>query len=503
MSKVGKPNVTGVDVTPFVVIPQPVKEYFNKAGATTGATNTQIVTWNSTLFKDTLSSILNYEQSSTLGDSFTALKRCKVSVGFYSSTVSISNGGYEVRLLKNDITGASNDTLDFSGGTIATGAGPEIDAVRLGGTYQLEAGEILRFYVSSAAVFNLSGTCRISLEAEATSDQILTAPETFSTDTAPLTYAGSGTYTLATLDDAPVGTFITYTYTASSNTRVQTVAAPTQTTSSMNTNGILLTPRAYNATGAAATPATFLIQIGKGLLGFTPTAFISLDKVTPFETNLYGAVAGTAEYGVITNYDPITGILTLDSGANFSASTTVRYCGLTLITNASNAAGYMTVTASKNPALTGLGLGTVAARGVNTAGTSIVNGATGILTYDTVKTYDTNVALNASTGVFTAPETGYYEASFRAALISGGGFGVGEQFSIYLYKNAVLYASGQAIIATAANTQSIACIGSTGVYLIKGETLDVRTFQDSGANITLSTSAAANYFSVHKTNVGN
>jgi hypothetical protein len=48
---------------------------------------------------------------------------------------------------------------------------------------------------------------------------------------------------------------------------------------------------------------------------------------------------------------------------------------------------------------------------VNTAGTSIPTNTTTIVTYNAAKTFDTNEALNAGTGVFTAPETGYYQVN--------------------------------------------------------------------------------------------
>jgi hypothetical protein len=389
---------------------------------------------------------------------------------------------------------------EYSIGRVRENAGSATLIALVSGSTWMEVGDYLS--CSNAGSNGSQSTTTFTVAVEARTSNILITPDTFSTDTSPLVYASSAAYTLATLNNAPVGTFITYTYTASSNTRVQTVAAPTQTTSSMNTNGILLTPRAYNATGAATTPSTFLVQIGKGLLGFTPTAFISLGKVTPFETRLYGAVAGVAEYGVITNYDPITGILTLDSGANFSASTTVRYCGLTLITNASNATGYMTVTASKNPALTGLNINAVAARGVNTAGTSVGSGTEPVMVYDTTKTYDTHNALVTSTGIFTAPESGYYIASWGCLLTSGGGWGGVEAIYSTLNKNGTAYAIGLYQGTEASNTVQHGTVGSSGVYLAKMDTLSVTLYQSSGGSLALNTSVGANYFSIHKTNVG-
>jgi hypothetical protein len=180
---------------------------------------------------------------------------------------------------------------------------------------------------------------------------IVLQSESFSTDTAPLTYASSAAYTLTTLADAPVGTFITYTYAANTNTRVQTNSAPTQTTADMATNGIQLFARAYNAASTAAQPAALAIQIGKGMKGTTLGVYGSASRVSP--GNLDYVVPGTTtEAGAWEkNYNEQTGILTIDVGACWNASTTSRV----VMTNISASASfYLTISASRNPALTGI-----------------------------------------------------------------------------------------------------------------------------------------------------
>jgi len=334
----------------------------------------------------------------------------------------------------------------------------------------------------------------------ANSTNILTAPDTFSTDTAPLVYAGSASYTLATLSNAPVGTFITYTYAINTNTRTQTTSAPTQTTSDMNTNGILMYTRAYNAASTSGNPAVVAIQIGKGLKGLNLGLYKSTSKTTSGELD-FCQLSSTGKVGMeVKSYNESTGVLVLDAGFNDTTSTTgstFRYSDITTQTS-----GYVVINASKNPALTGMNIGAVTARGVNTAGTSIANSGEVDVTYDTAKTYDTHNALVTSTGIFTAPETGYYIANwciwFTASVYA-------DENTIYsiLYKNGSAYAYGSIDEIETATTVSASTVGAAGVYLVKGDTLKLVTANNrSAGNTTLNTTAGRVFFDIHKVSIG-
>jgi hypothetical protein len=74
----------------------------------------------------------------------------------------------------------------------------------------------------------------------------------------------------------------------------------------------------------------------------------------------------------------------------------------------------------------------VSARAVNSSGQSISNNSYTIVTYDAVKTFDTNSGLNTSTGVFTAPETGYYQVN---AGITFAAFAVAASVQVVIHKN--------------------------------------------------------------------
>jgi hypothetical protein len=188
----------------------------------------------------------------------------------------------------------------------------------------------------------------------ASNPMIVTASESFSTDTASLVYAPSSTYTLTTLANAPVGTFITFTYAASSNTRTQTTTAPTQTTSDMNSNGVRVFARAYNASSTAGNPATVAIQIGKNFKGTDLQAFGVTSKTTPLCTELFIYSGDTLQFGTQSFYDEKTGVIFIDAGYNYSSLITTRRFALDQPNNVAYNDGYFVINASKSPALVGV-----------------------------------------------------------------------------------------------------------------------------------------------------
>lgn len=144
----------------------------------------------------------------------------------------------------------------------------------------------------------------------------------------------------------------------------------------------------------------------------------------------------------------------------------------------------------------------VAARGVNTAGTSVANNTEQVMVYDATKSYDTHNALVASTGIFTAPEAGYYSCAWQFQLASNAGWAAGEVCYSVLYKGGAVYASGNFLRIQATATSTLTSGGASTVLLAKGDTLSVAFFQNSGGAILLGTSAEQNHFSIQKINEG-
>ena len=358
----------------------------------------------------------------------------------------------------------------------------------------VEIGDTFRVKVITGTAPN--GYSTISASFTGNSDQILTAPETFSSDTASFTYANAATYTLSTLPNAPVGTYITSTYAASTNTITQTTGTnrPTQTDADMNTNGVRLFTRAYNAASTAGNPARIQIQIGKGLKGTSLELYKSTGKVTSGATTTT-YVEGSIQYGPrMTSYDAVTGVLTLDAGYNATAITSHLF-EFTDLSTQNN--GYFVINASKNVSLTGIGLNRIATRAINTAGTSIANNTTTIVTYNSVKDFDTVGALNTSTGVYTATEAGYYQVNARIMFTA---FAVAASVTCGIYKNGVQV---QVQYTTGSTTANVYGAGVSDVlYLKKDDTVDVRVFQNTGTARALESGiSGANVFSIAKISV--
>ena len=324
-----------------------------------------------------------------------------------------------------------------------------------------------------------------------TSTNILTAPDTFSTDTAPLNW-GAGTYNLSTLSNAPIGTYIVFEYSANTNTRVQnTVSRPTQTDADMNVNGIRLFTRAYNAASNGSSPACIAIQIGKGMKGVSTNLYASAGKVTAGNLD-FNTISTTNHQGArVKDYNEVTGILIVDSGN--AALTTNTSATFQFSDNTSANNGYLVINASKNPALTGLNIGTVAARYVSSNGQAIGT-TSALLTYETKK-YDTHSAYNS--GIFVVPESGYYDikASLLTATVTLANT-AGVQLVIRI--NGV---DEKAVIsrATGGNTTYYASVQDT-IFLTKGETISV--YGSATSATTMNTSSIYNTLTITKVSVG-
>ena len=473
MSKVGKPNVTGVDVTPFVNVPQPESQSIYRSYTSGGYTGVI----SGALTSDTGGGVISYNSTTGI---FTALKRCSVELGFSaqnSAAVYMS-----VAIAKNSVLIANSDTPATGGAATSTSA-----------SIRLQANETFNFQVGSGT----NNVGKFSATATALSDQILTAPETFSTDTAALTYAGLGTYTLATLANAKVGTFITYTYAALGNVRTQTTTAPTQTTADMNANGILIYARPFNAASTAAQPAAIAINIGKGLKGKSVDLYKSAAKVNAGATDFFFYSTNGQQGLRNKEYTESTGILFLDAGISISSAVTAYDFAFSDLT--SQASGYLVINASKNVSLTGMNIERVSARAVNTAGTSF-NATGSIMVYDSVKTYDTHEALNAATGVFTAPETGYYTVQGQVSFVSAA-YTTGQGIFIEGFKNGVRHSLSVFNRPFAAGTNIFATSYNDSVFLAKNETFKLNVINERGAT-TLNTGSGYNFFSITKTNIG-
>lgn len=330
------------------------------------------------------------------------------------------------------------------------------------------------------------------------STSIVSSPDTFNSDVINLVYGSDATYPgLSTLANAPVGTFITYTYAANTNTITRSTAAPTQTTSSINANGIQIFQRSYTAASTAAQPAVIAIQIGKGMKGVTLNGYAGTGKTQPVMLDLSQNSSTERNGFSIKTYDETTGILYMDAGYNrISTSTNNYFVEAAALANQTSA--YITISASKNPALTGLNITTIAARGVATSGQAIANATTTAVNLDASKTFDTNGALTPTGCVFTAPEAGYYQIN-GVVKFSSVSWTAGNTIVIFFFKQGSQYSRADMNV-QASHTGFLSASHNDIVFLSQGQTLDMRIFQNRGSSTNLDTSDT--YFSIAKINVG-
>jgi hypothetical protein len=352
ISKVGKPNVTGVDVTPFVNIPLP------------NTTGWQPVTLTSTWTNLTLTGAARRNGDSMDLRVFGTLTGTPSSGQLYIDMPVFNGAAIVVDSAK--IPGAASNYVYVSSGYLRD-AGTQnytpVMAVYDNTTrFSFAYGTALNgtnptspFTFASGDFFNISIQGIPVVGWDAVPNQLVSPTESFSTDTALLTYAGSAAYTLSTLANAPVGTFITFSK-GTSNVLTQTTTAPTQTTSDMNINGILTMLGVTGTAVAAATPGAFAIQIGKGLKGVSANVYRLSGKTTA--GSVFGSNSeGVGASGIPFTYNERTGVLFLTTCS--SSFGTVTSWGISFEDNTSAGNGtqvYVTFNASKSPALTGVPL---------------------------------------------------------------------------------------------------------------------------------------------------
>ncbi len=182
----------------------------------------------------------------------------------------------------------------------------------------------------------------------ATTPAILGQTDTFSTDSANLFFKSTA------CTSSGIGCFNTYSYAANTNTLTLCTTAPTQTTSHMNTNGIQIFTRAYNAASTCANPARIELMIGKGMKGITPNIYKSTGKVISGLTQFIQWIATTVSGGY-EFYDETTGLYYYDAGMNNATTVTDHSFQFSNQTGQNN--GYLVINASKSPVVMGQMLG--------------------------------------------------------------------------------------------------------------------------------------------------
>lgn len=335
ISKVGKPNLTSVDVTPFVNIKSEETEYINSGML---LTNSQLDVTGEVRFAINSISTTNkgilviQDDPANSRTKFTAFKKCLVDVSFAGPVA--ASGGNNVIINKNGsnfILGSVNSSNSYMSNASATISLEVGDYITLGSTNYLNGGN---------TIFTMS--------AKAASDTVATPTQQVSSDTMNFVFKS----TAINSETDSVGTFNTYTYAANTNTATMSSSAPTQTVSSMSTNGFQIFARPYNSASTAALPARVDIFIGKGLKNYQVDAYANAGKSLPIYISNYAVSTSTS--GTRTTYSEITGILVIESALDQFGNSTIRYVGAELLTPTNPTNGYFVFNASRSPALVSL-----------------------------------------------------------------------------------------------------------------------------------------------------
>lgn len=181
------------------------------------------------------------------------------------------------------------------------------------------------------------------------SPNIIQDIETFDSSRNPLVWSGT-----AITAASPIGTYNTYTKATNSNTFTLAATRPTQTDADILANGFRLYTAAYNAAGAAGTPVRFEVMIGKGFKG-NGANFLNFFKDINKQImgSLDASEDGAFKLGAyIKSYNPIKGTLMICASQTLnSTNTSSRFI---FDDGTFGTDGYLTISASKNPALAGL-----------------------------------------------------------------------------------------------------------------------------------------------------
>jgi hypothetical protein len=294
MAYKGRPNVTSVDVTPFVNVPMIATDSLEMQGNSLyGTTNTGVIRFP-TVNKYTSSGLLSYTDDAALGTYVTAIKDCSVSVsvsGVYNSATASS-----FWITKNETSGLT--AVDPAASTQLVTFATFAAAQRVTGavSVDLKAGDVLRVRRNSttAVADTLS---RLMITAVAKPNTVVAENSTFRASEMGLTRVTSTPTSL--------GQYRSYLRNASANT--YTDGAPTITPTS--TNGFHLScSGTYASADAAGAPSKYEIYVGKNKsvdIQFYNTTgrtgFLSIDRI----------ISGTTDYGTFAGYDPTTGIVTI------------------------------------------------------------------------------------------------------------------------------------------------------------------------------------------------
>lgn len=220
---------------------------------------------------------------------------------------------------------------------------------------------------------------------------------------------------------------------------------------------------------------TYFLQVG-----VNNTTFYPLD-VFNASTGVLFALKGNITIPLVAG--DYVELYLFGSGNNSSSALTVSSGNATRLI-VSKAQSGQTIAALPIVALHASGIA-----GADTIGTSLS------LMKFTTKDSDTHNAYSTSTGLFTAPESGFYNVAWRV-LTATVSLSTSERFFTFLYKDGVSYRAGSKEAGTGTSVNRVSVGAVNAVYLTAGQTLSV--YAVSSVATTAATGVNDSHFTVTK-----
>ena len=265
-----------------------------------------------------------------LATEFKAVKSCDVKISF---SVVLLNAGNVSYIYKNGSTVAS--------GQHASGGNTVSQAEWKG---EVSSGDIITLGGSTTAGTG-ADTFSLSINAQAVSEEILTASDIVSSETMAFQYKST-----AISENDPVGTYTYHSMAAFSNAPV-ICGTDTQTIKPNNLDGLRVRSLGTDTASNCTSNIThYELQIGKGLRGLKTFWYVSANKVT--ELNVVEAMvsrSATIREGISVTYNEKTGILYIDGKIDTIGGSNDRILGTETDSGTVSRVGFIHFHASKNP----------------------------------------------------------------------------------------------------------------------------------------------------------
>jgi hypothetical protein len=252
-----------------------------------------------------------------------------------------------------------------------------------------------------------------------------------------------------------------------------------------NTGVTSITGTANEVIASASTGAVTLSLPQAIATTSTPT-FGGL-TLTPLTGYLYGNGASAITASTTIPNTSITGLGTMSTqNANAVSITGGSINSTTIGATTTSTGAFTTLSASGNDAL----------HYNNTNGQTISTSSQTTVTNWTSVFDRLGTNFNATTGVFTAPATGYYNV--QAQIVFGSHTGaVNAQYSAIIVANASNFAIGS-VFQQSISSDNVAVTVNSVVSLTSGQTLSIAAYQTSGVSATLTTATGYNYLSINR-----